>query len=66
MARKDTLTGKGALSGNSRSHALNATKRKWNLNLQKIKVMDEDGRVFTIKVSARTLRTLKKQDKVVA
>ncbi|AUF83403.1 50S ribosomal protein L28 [Mesoplasma syrphidae] len=65
MARKDTLTGKGALSGNSRSHALNATRRKWNLNLQKIKVMDEDGRVFTIKVSARTLRTLKKQDKVV-
>ncbi|WP_026389148.1 50S ribosomal protein L28 [[Acholeplasma] multilocale] len=65
MARKDTLTGKGPLSGNNRSHALNATKRKWNLNLQKIKVMDEDGRVFTIKVSARTLRTLKKQDKVV-
>ncbi|WP_027063072.1 50S ribosomal protein L28 [Mesoplasma seiffertii] len=65
MARKDTLTGKGALSGNSRSHALNANRRKWNLNLQKIKVMDEDGRVFTIKVSARTLRTLKKQDKVV-
>lgn len=65
MARKDTLTGKGALSGNSRSHALNASRRKWNLNLQKIKVMDEDGRVFTIKVSARTLRTLKKQDKVV-
>ncbi|ATZ18604.1 50S ribosomal protein L28 [Williamsoniiplasma somnilux] len=65
MARKDTLTGKGALSGNSRSHALNATRRKWNLNLQKIKVMDENGRTFTIKVSARTLRTLKKQDKVV-
>jgi len=28
MARKDALTGKAALSGNSRSHALNATKRK--------------------------------------
>lgn len=65
MARKDTLTGKGPLSGNSRSHALNATKRKWNLNLQKIKVSDENGRTFTIKVSARTLKTLKKQDKIV-
>jgi large subunit ribosomal protein L28 len=28
MARKDALTGKGPLSGNRRSHALNATKRK--------------------------------------
>lgn len=66
MSRKDTLTGKGALSGNSRSHALNATKRKWNLNLQKIKVMDENGKVYTIKVSARTLKTLKKNNQVVA
>lgn len=65
MARKDMLTGKAALSGNSRSHALNATKRKWNINLQKVKVMDEKGNIFTIKVSARTLRTLKKQDKIV-
>jgi len=28
MARKDALTGRGPLSGNNRSHALNATKRK--------------------------------------
>jgi Ribosomal L28 family. len=28
MARRDALTGKSALSGQSRSHALNATKRK--------------------------------------
>jgi len=62
MARKDYLTGKGALSGNSRSHALNATKRKWNLNLQKIKVVNENGTMQTIKVSARTLRTMKKAD----
>jgi large subunit ribosomal protein L28 len=64
MARKDYLTGKGALSGNSRSHALNATKRKWNLNLQKIKVVNENGTMQTIKVSARTLRTMKKADKL--
>ncbi|ATG97533.1 50S ribosomal protein L28 [Mesoplasma lactucae] len=64
MARKDDLTGKGALSGNNRSHALNATKRKWNVNLQKVKVVDEKGNVKTIKVSARTLRTLKKAEKL--
>ncbi|QIN42430.1 50S ribosomal protein L28 [Mycoplasma capricolum subsp. capripneumoniae] len=65
MARRDALTGKSALSGQSRSHALNVTKRKWNLNLQKVRVMDENGSVFNIKVSARTLRTLKKQEKIV-
>lgn len=64
MARKDALTGKAALTGNSRSHALNATKKKWNLNLQKVKLTDEKGRVYTIKVSARTLKSLKKQEKI--
>ncbi|PPE04308.1 50S ribosomal protein L28 [Williamsoniiplasma lucivorax] len=64
MARKDWLTGKGALSGNSRSHALNATRRKWNLNLQKVKLTDDQGRTYVIKVSARTLRTLKKEARV--
>jgi len=62
MARKDSLTGRGPLSGNTRSHAMNASKRKWNLNLQKVKIIDENGKVFTCKVSARTLRTLKKRD----
>ncbi|AHI54058.1 50S ribosomal protein L28 [Spiroplasma sabaudiense Ar-1343] len=65
MARKDSLTGKGPLSGNKRSHALNATRRKWNLNLQKVRVMDEKGTMITLKVSARTLRTLKKNEKIV-
>ncbi|ATZ17084.1 50S ribosomal protein L28 [Williamsoniiplasma luminosum] len=63
MARKDWLTGKGPLSGNSRSHALNATRKKWNLNLQKVKVTDDSGKTYTIKVSARTLRTLKKEER---
>jgi len=64
MARRDYLTGKSALSGNSRSHALNSTKRKWNLNLQKVKIVDEKGKEQTVKVSARTLRSLKKADKL--
>lgn len=63
MAKKDALTGRGALRGNSRSHALNATKRKWNLNLHKVKLTDENNRTYSVKVSARTLKTLKKQEK---
>ncbi|WGI36555.1 50S ribosomal protein L28 [Mesomycoplasma lagogenitalium] len=61
MARRDDITGKGSMTGNRRSHALNATKRTFRLNLQKIKVMNDNGRVITIKVSAKTARTLRKQ-----
>ena len=63
MARKDDITNKKALSGNYRSHALNATKRKFNLNLQKVTVM-EDGQKKTSKVSAKTKKTLKKQGRI--
>ncbi|MBI5037279.1 MAG: 50S ribosomal protein L28 [Candidatus Kerfeldbacteria bacterium] len=59
MARKDELTGRGALSGNSRSHSNIATKRKQQVNLQKVKIKGK-----TYRVSTRTLRTLIKQGKI--
>ena len=65
MSRKDQLTGKGPLSGNKRSHAMNLSKRRWNLNLQNVKNMDNNNKPITVKVSARTLKTLKKQNRVV-
>lgn len=57
------LTGKGPLSGNARSHSLRATRRKWNVNLQPVKV-EIDGRVMTLKLSARAIKTLRKAEKV--
>lgn len=54
------ISGRGPQSGNNRSHALNATKRKWNLNLQKVQLEDENGHVRTVKVSVRALRTASK------
>lgn len=60
MARVCAISGKRALSGNKRSHSLRATRRKWNVNLQKVKVM-VDGRQITMRVSARELRNLKAQ-----
>ncbi len=60
MARKDQLTGKGPLSGNTRSHAMNHSKRRWNLNLQKVRIKVGENSTATVKVSARTLKTLKK------
>ncbi len=63
MTRKCEISGIGPLSGNTRSHALNSTKRKWNVNLQKVK-MKVDGKETVVKISARTLRTLKKKGKI--
>lgn len=59
MSRQDMLTGKRAMSGNTRSHALNASKRKFNLNLQKVTIV-ENGTKTTLRVTAKTARTLKK------
>ncbi|ATO31060.1 50S ribosomal protein L28 [Mycoplasmopsis bovirhinis] len=58
MARRCQLSGVGPLSGNTRSHAMNASKRKFNVNLQKVRVL-VDGRRMTLRVSAKTLKTLK-------
>ena len=65
MSRVCAVSGKKALSGNRRSHSLRATRRKWNVNLQKVHMI-VDGKPMTVKVSARALKTLKsKSDKAV-
>lgn len=60
MSRMDQVTGKRALKGNKRSHAMNATIRTFGLNLQKVTVM-ENGQKKTLRVTAKTARTLKKK-----
>ncbi|MGI6787081.1 MAG: 50S ribosomal protein L28 [Acholeplasmataceae bacterium] len=50
------VTGKGTLVGNNRSHSLRATRRKWKANLQTVKIIDENGNVQRVKVSARALK----------
>lgn len=64
MSRRDQLTWKGPLTGNKRSHAMNHSRRVWNVNLQKVKVKDINGQVITVKVSARTIKTLKKYNAI--
>ncbi len=58
MSRVCEITGKKALSGNKRSHSLRATRRKWNVNLQKATIM-VDGKPTKVRISARALKTLK-------
>ena len=60
MSKVCALTGKRPVSGNKRSDSLRATRRKWNPNLQKVKVM-VDGKPQVVRMSARALKTLKAQ-----
>jgi len=43
------------MSGHSVSHANNATKRKWNPNLQRVRAL-VDGRVKNVDVCTRCIR----------
>ncbi|MDR1795265.1 MAG: 50S ribosomal protein L28 [Erysipelotrichaceae bacterium] len=63
MSRVCAVTGKKALSGNRRSHSVHATRRKWNVNLQKVKVM-VDGKPQRLRISARALKSLKAKQEV--
>lgn len=49
-------TGRKARSGNTRSHALNHSKRTFGANLQKVKIM-VDGKPKRVWVSARAIRS---------
>lgn len=55
MAKECYVTGKKNMSGNNRSFSLNATKRQWKANLQKVRI-EEDGKIKTVYVSARALK----------
>ena len=57
MARKCYVTGLGSSAGNNRSHSLQATRRTWKANLQKVRIKDENGRVVRVYVSTRALRS---------
>jgi len=50
------LTGKTTKFGNKRSHALNSTRRQWKANLQTVRIIDENGDVKRVKISARALK----------
>ena len=57
MARECYTTGVKGMSGNNRSHAMNSTRRKWKANLQKVRIVDENGEVKRVLVSARALKS---------
>ncbi len=61
MARICEITGKRTAVWNNRSHSMRATKRKFYPNLFYKNIKDpETGIVYRIKVSAKWLKTLRK------
>ena len=59
MSRVCPLTGKSPLSGNARSHSLRATRRRWNVNLQPVKLVI-NGRVQKVMLSTKAIKTLRR------
>lgn len=62
MSRVCQVTGKRPVSGNNRSHAMNATKRRFlpNLHFHRFWV-ESEGRFVTLRVSAKGMRVIDKK-----
>lgn len=59
MARRCEITGKGVMTGNNVSHAMNKTRRRFLPNIQSTNVMsDVLGENVRLRVSMHGLRTI--------
>jgi|TARA_R110002094_G_scaffold207619_1_gene178091 large subunit ribosomal protein L28 len=62
MSRVCELTGKKAMVGNNVSHAMNKTKRKFNVNLVKKRFyLAEEDKWLTLRVSTSSLKNINKK-----
>ncbi len=55
MARECYVCGKKPRFGNNVSHANNKTKRRWNPNLQRVRIATEDGSAKRVRVCTRCI-----------
>lgn len=59
MSRRCELTGKGVMTGNRVSHAVNRTRRRFLPNLVNVSLLsDALGRSVKLRISANALRTV--------
>ena len=67
MAAKCEISGKGVMTGHrisiTRNHVSRRANRTWKPNLKKVRVMDENGTVTTMKICVKELRSLKRSKK---
>jgi large subunit ribosomal protein L28 len=57
---KCEITGKKPSFGNNVSHSKRHTKRMWKPNIQKVTIVDANGKRRRVRIAASTLRTLYK------
>jgi len=57
MSKICDICGKKPLFGNNVSHANNKTRRRWEPNLRKIRAVDSNGSIKTIKVCLDCLKS---------
>lgn len=55
MARECYVCGKKPRFGNNVSHANNKTRRRWNPNLQRVRIVTDDGSVRRVRVCTRCI-----------
>lgn len=56
MAKRCEICGKGPRTGNSISHAHNVTRRRWNVNLHRVRAVVKGGNVRIV-VCASCIRS---------
>ena len=59
MSSTCEMCGKGQTSGNNVSHSVRRTRRKWNANIQSVRIADENGTVRRANVCTRCIRSNK-------
>ena len=59
MSNKCEICGKGQVSGNNVSHSNRHTRRKWNANIQTVRVQEPNGTVRRANVCTRCIRSNK-------
>ena len=64
MSRRDQLTNRGQMTGNSRSFAMNHSRRTWKVNLQPANIKTGKNTSTRVMVSTKTLKTLIRDNKL--
>ena len=59
MSRKCEICGKGQVSGNAVSHSNRHTRRKWNANIQTVRIAEENGTVRKANVCTKCIKSNK-------
>lgn len=57
MSRKCSVCGKSSLAGNNVSHAHNKTRRRFDVNIQKVRMVNDKGSVVREYVCTRCIRS---------